>query len=59
MYQILGIVHLILLIIGIISVLGSSLSLGMKVVWIAVILLLPVIGLILWFLIGNKSTAVA
>ena len=55
MYQILGIIHLILFIIALISIIQSSLSLGMKVLWIAIVLIVPVIGLILWFLIGNKT----
>ena len=58
MYQILGIIHLILLIIGIISVLQSGLDLPMKILWIVIILVLPIIGLILWFLIGKKSGSV-
>lgn len=50
----LGLVILILDIWAIIKVLGSTATPGMKVVWVLVILFLPVIGLILWFLLGPK-----
>ena len=55
MYEILGIIHLILFIIALISIIQSGLSIGMKILWIAIVLLLPVIGLILWFLLGSKT----
>lgn len=50
----LGLVILILDIWAIIKVVGSAATPGMKVVWVLVILFLPVIGLILWFLLGPK-----
>ncbi len=50
----LGLVILILDIWAIIKVLGSSATTGMKLVWVLVIIFLPVIGLILWFLLGPK-----
>jgi Phospholipase_D-nuclease N-terminal len=53
-YGILGLLILILDIYAIIKLLGSGASTGAKVLWIIVILLLPVIGLILWFLLGPK-----
>ncbi len=53
--SIIGLIVLILDIIAIISILQSGLSVGMKVVWVLVVLLLPIIGMILWFLIGNKK----
>lgn len=57
---ILGLVVLVLDVWAIISIFGSSASTGAKVLWIAVILLLPLIGLILWFFMGpRKATAVA
>jgi len=33
----------------------STASTGAKVVWVVVILLLPVLGLLLWFLFGPKG----
>ena len=57
---ILGLIILVLDIWAIINVIGSAASTGTKVLWVVVILLLPVIGLILWFLLGpKKGTAVA
>ena len=52
---ILGLIILVLDIIAIISIVQSGLSVAMKIVWELVVLLLPIIGMILWFLIGNKK----
>jgi len=52
-YNLLGLVVLILDIIAIIDVIKSNKDTAMKVVWILVILLLPVIGMILYFLLGR------
>ncbi|GAB5450434.1 MAG: PLD nuclease N-terminal domain-containing protein [Halioglobus sp.] len=54
---ILGLVILILDIWAIVQVIGSSASTGAKVLWTLLILLLPVIGLIIWWLAGPKSAA--
>lgn len=51
----LGLIALILWIIAIISILGAAKSVGWKVLWILVVLLLPIIGTIIYFLVG-KST---
>ena len=56
-YGLIGLVILILDIIAIIGIVQSGLSGGMKLVWILIVLFLPVIGMILWFLIGAKGTA--
>ena len=56
MQSILGLVILILDILAIIQVVKSSLDGGKKALWIVLILLLPVIGLILYYLIGKKSS---
>lgn len=55
--EILGLIVLILDIVAIVSILQSGLSLAMKAVWVLVVLVLPVIGMILWFVIGNKKGA--
>ncbi|HMB59881.1 MAG TPA: PLDc N-terminal domain-containing protein [Xanthomonadales bacterium] len=52
---IIGLIILILDIWAIVKVIGSSATTGMKVVWVLVILILPVLGLILWFLFGPKG----
>jgi hypothetical protein len=54
-YSILGLIVLILDIIAILGIIQSGLTVGMKIVWCLIVLLLPVIGMILWFLIGNKT----
>ncbi len=51
----LGLVLLVLDVYAIVKVLGSKASTGVKVGWTVAILLLPVLGLILWFLFGPKK----
>ena len=48
----LGLIILIADIWAIIKTVDSGASTGTKVVWVVVILLLPVLGLILWLLLG-------
>lgn len=53
-----GIVGLIILILdvwAIVTILGSGSRTENKVLWIVLIILLPIIGLILWLLLGRKS----
>lgn len=40
---------------AIISVIGSNASTGKKVIWTLLILFLPIIGFILWLLMGPRS----
>lgn len=47
-----GLIILVLAIYAIVKTLQSGASTGTKVLWVIVILLLPVLGLILWFLFG-------
>lgn len=51
---ILGVIHLVLFVIAAIDILGSNKSIGAKILWMLLILLLPVIGLIIYFLVGRK-----
>ena len=51
---ILGFILLILIVYAIVKTVQSSASTGTKVIWIVVLLLLPVLGFILWFLFGPK-----
>jgi hypothetical protein len=46
---------LIIVIYAIVKVLGSSAGTGAKVLWVLLILVLPVIGVILWLLLGPKG----
>ncbi|MCC7387936.1 MAG: PLDc N-terminal domain-containing protein [Phycisphaerales bacterium] len=54
-YGIIGTIVLILDIIAIVSVLAGRGSVGHKLLWTLLILLLPVIGMILYFLIGRSA----
>jgi hypothetical protein len=51
----LGLIILVLDVYAIIKTIGSGASTGSKVLWVVVILLLPLLGLILWALLGPKS----
>lgn len=42
---------------AIINILGSSASTGRKVLWSLLVLVLPVVGLIIWLLMGPRSSA--
>ncbi len=54
MQGILALIVLILDIIAIIDVLKGGKTVGMKVLWVILILVLPLIGLILYYVIGRK-----
>jgi len=54
LHVILGLIVLILDIVAIVSVLGGTSSLGRKLLWLAVILLFPIIGVIIYFLVGQS-----
>jgi hypothetical protein len=51
----LGLVILVLDVYAIVKTVGSNAGTGAKVLWIVLILLLPVLGLILWALLGPKG----
>jgi hypothetical protein len=56
--QINGLIGLLILaadIWAIVSVVQSSASTGKKVLWILLVLILPVLGFILWFLLGPRG----
>ena len=55
MKGLLSLVILILDIVAIVDVIRSSMDTGKKVLWIILILVLPIIGLILYFFIGRKK----
>jgi len=52
---ILGLVVLVLDIIAIIDAVKSSMGTDKKILWIIVILLVPLLGMILYFLLGKKK----
>ena len=51
---IIGILVLIADIYAILKIAESSASTGKKALWIAMVLLMPVLGVIIWYLIGPK-----
>lgn len=53
LYTILGILHFIFFIIAAVEILTSSKSLLHKVLWLLLIFLLPLVGLIIYFLLGR------
>ncbi|RUS59354.1 PLDc_N domain-containing protein [Pseudorhodobacter sp. E13] len=60
MFQLTGFGGLIILALdlwAIISVIGSSASTGKKVLWSLLIIFLPIVGFVIWLLIGPRSTA--
>ena len=52
----LGIVLLAANVWAIISTVQSSATTGIKVLWVVLILVLPFIGLIIWFFVGPRSS---
>ncbi len=50
-----GLIILVLAVWAIVNTAGSVASTGQKVLWIVLILVLPVIGFIFWFLLGPKK----
>lgn len=51
----LGLVILVLDIWAIINIVQSNASNGAKVLWVVLVLLLPVVGLIIWFFAGPRG----
>ncbi|MGJ0492424.1 PLDc N-terminal domain-containing protein [Methylobacter sp.] len=51
----LGFIVLVLDIWAIISIVKSAASTGAKVLWVILILLLPIVGLIIWWFAGPKG----
>jgi len=54
-YNLIGLIILVLDIIAIVHILQSGLSTVKKLLWILVVLILPVVGMILWFLLADKK----
>ena len=51
----LAIAHVLIAVVAVISVIGSQQTLGMKVVWFLLIWAMPLIGSVLWFLVGRRE----
>lgn len=54
-YGIFGFIILLLDLWALISVISSRATVGMKLLWVVLILLLPVIGAILWLVMGPRA----
>ncbi len=50
----LGLIWLVIVIYAIVKIIDSGAGTGAKVLWVVLILVLPVLGVILWFLLGPK-----
>lgn len=50
-----ALIILVLDIYAIVRIIGSSASTGAKILWVLLILILPVIGLIIWWFAGPKD----
>ena len=57
MNTLLGLAVLVLDIIAIVDCVKGSWSTGKKILWILLILILPLVGMILYFLLGKKKAA--
>ncbi len=57
MQGIIGLVVLVLAVIAILDIIKSAMPQGKKVLWILLVILLPVIGMVLYFVIGKKKAA--
>ena len=55
MGTLLGLIILVLDIVAIVDLLKSAKDTGKKVLWILLILILPLVGMILYFLLGKKK----
>jgi len=53
--EIIGLIIFVLDVVAIISILTGHGSAGHKVLWVILILVLPLLGLILYYLLGRKS----
>jgi hypothetical protein len=54
-YNIVGLLILVLDIIAIVHILQSGMDIVKKLLWILIVLVLPLIGMILWFAIGDRK----
>tara|TARA_R110000772_G_scaffold166300_1_gene277961 strand:- start:3713 stop:3895 length:183 start_codon:yes stop_codon:yes gene_type:complete len=54
-YGIVGLIILALDIWALLGVWGSGASVGSKLIWTLIIVILPVVGLLLWFFVGPKG----
>jgi len=51
----LGLIHLAIVIYAVIKIFQSAAGTGVKVLWVLIVLVLPILGLILWLIFGPKG----
>lgn len=54
-WGVLGVIHLIVFIWALLQILGSSMDILHKILWIVVVWALPIIGLIIYLLMGRRA----
>ena len=54
LYTVLGILHLVLWLIAAVEILKSGRPMGEKVLWLLIILCLPLVGLVFYYVLGRK-----
>jgi hypothetical protein len=52
---ILGVFVLVLDVFALVNIVASSMSVGGKLLWALIVLLLPVVGMLLYFAVGQKA----
>ena len=57
LYDLVGLIELLLVIWALVAILQSAASPVEKLIWVIIILVLPLVGFILWYLIGPGSKA--
>ena len=55
MKALLGLIIVILDIVAIVDAVKSSMGTGKKILWIVLVIVLPVIGMVLYFLLGRRK----
>ena len=50
-----GIIHLAIVVYALMQIFGSKAATGGKVLWVFIVAIFPVIGVILWYLMGPGS----
>jgi hypothetical protein len=55
--DVVGLISLLLAIWGLIGVLQSSASMVEKLIWVLILLFLPIVGFVIWYVIGPGSKA--
>lgn len=53
--SLLGLVVLVLDVVAIIDIIQSSMNTTRKIIWILAVLIFPIVGMIVYFLIGKKA----